>query len=120
MVAFKETDSPRQRSRCEGSSPDVLLADLSRRVPKYLADVDQRRLIYPACKRTLSDADGDVASIWDHTRLEAIQYVMAVPGPRIFELLGDADRQLEMIDAYLFQRPHENTVIDFDRQCHDG
>ncbi len=93
-------------------TPDVLLADLARRVPKYLADVDQGRLIYPACKRTLSDADGDVASVWDHTRLEAMQYVMAVPGPR-FELLADAARQLEMIDAYLFQRPHENTVIDF-------
>lgn len=93
-------------------APDVLLADLSSRVPKYLADVDQGKLIYPACKRTLADADGNVASVWDHIRLEAMQYVMAVPGPK-FELLGDATRQLEMIDAYLFQRPHENTVIDF-------
>ena len=53
-----------------------------------------------------------MASVWDHTRLEAMQYVMAVPGPK-FELLSDAARQLEMVDAYLFQRPHENTVIDF-------
>ena len=92
--------------------PDVLLDDLGRRVPKYLADVDQGKLIYPACKRTLSDAAGDVGSVWDHTRLEAMQYVMAVPGQE-FGLLSAAPRQLEMIDAYLFQRPHGDTVIDF-------
>ena len=92
--------------------PDVLLEDLGQRVPGYLADVDQDKLIHPACKRTLSDAAGDVASVWDHTRLEAVQYVMVVPG-RDFGLLSAAGRQLEMIDGYLFQRPHENTVIDF-------
>lgn len=92
--------------------PDVLLDDLGKRVPQYLADVDQHKLIYPACKRTLSDVDGDVASVWDHTRLEAMRYVMAVPG-HDFGLLVAASRQFEMIDAYLFQRPHENTVIDF-------
>ena len=69
-------------------------------------------MIYPACKRTLSDADGDVGSLWDHTRLEAMQYVVAVPGGE-FGLLTAPGRQLEMIDGYLFQRPHENTVIDF-------
>jgi hypothetical protein len=41
-----------------------------------------------------------------------MQYVMAVPG-REFGLLSEAARQLDMIDGYLFQRPHENTVIDF-------
>jgi hypothetical protein len=92
--------------------PDVLLEDLSTRVAGYLANVDQGKLIHPACKRTLSDTDGDVASVWDHTRLEAMQYVMAVPG-RQFELLSGPARQIEMIDAYLLQRPHENTVIDF-------
>jgi hypothetical protein len=92
--------------------PDVLLEDLARRVPRYLADVDQGRLIRPACKRSLSDEDGDVVSVWDHTRLEAMQYVMAVPGPQ-FELLSGPSRQIEMIDAYLVQLPHENTVIDF-------
>lgn len=93
-------------------APGLLLEDLARRVPKYLDDVDQGKLIYPACKRTLSDADGDVASVWDHTRLEAMRYVMMVPGHE-FGLLSDAARQLEMIDAYLFQRPHADTVIDF-------
>lgn len=92
--------------------PDVLLDDLGKRVPRYLADVDQGKLIYPACKRTLSDVDGDVGSVWDHTRLEAMQYVMAVPG-HDFGLLSAASRQIEMIDAYLFQRPHADTVIDF-------
>jgi hypothetical protein len=92
--------------------PEILLEDLAKRVPRYLADIDQGRLIRPACKRSPSDADGDVASVWDHTRLEAMQYVMAVPGPQ-FELLIGPSRQIEMIDAYLVQLPHENTVIDF-------
>ena len=93
-------------------APDLLLEELAKRVPKYLDDVDQGKLIYPACKRTLSDADGDVAAVWDHTRLEAMRYVMAVPGQE-FGLLSEAVRQLEMIDAYLFHRPHADTVIDF-------
>jgi hypothetical protein len=92
--------------------PDVLLEDLRQRVARYLADVDQGKLIYPACKRTLADAAGDVGSVWDHTRLEAMQYVMAVPGGE-FGLLSEAVRQIDMIDAYLFQRPHGETVIDF-------
>jgi hypothetical protein len=93
-------------------APDLLLENLAKHVPQYLDDVDQGKLIYPACRRTLSDADGDVASVWDHTRLEAMRYVMVVPGHE-FGLLSEAARQLEMIDAYLFQRPHADTVIDF-------
>lgn len=92
--------------------PQAILDDLSRRVPRYLDDVDQGKRIYPACKRTLSDADGDVRSVWDHTRLEAMRYVMLVPGHEI-ELLSAPARQVEIIDAYLFQRPHAETVIDF-------
>jgi hypothetical protein len=94
------------------SGPHVLLQDLEKRVPQYLADVDQGKLIYPACKRTLSDVDGDVGSVWDHTRLEAMRYVMVVPG-REFALLSAPARQIEMMDAYLIQRPHGDTVIDF-------
>jgi hypothetical protein len=89
-----------------------LLQELGKRVPKYLEDADHGKLIYPACKRTLSDADGDIRSVWDHTRLEAIRYVMMVPA-RNFELLIEPSRQLEMIDAYLVQRPHGETVVDF-------
>ena len=94
------------------AQPGELLEDLGQRVPRYLAEIDEGKWIYPACKRTLADAAGDVGSVWDHTRLEAMQYVMAVPGGE-FALLTDAARQLDMIDSYLFQRPHENTVIDF-------
>jgi hypothetical protein len=93
-------------------APDLLMKDLAGRVPKYLDDADQGKLIYPACKRTLSDADGNVAAVWDHTRLEAMRYIIAVPGHET-GLLTDAARQLEMIDAYLFHRPHADTVIDF-------
>lgn len=92
--------------------PHAILEDLDKRVPQYLSDADQGKLIYPACKRTLSDADGDIGRIWDHTRLEAMRYVMVVPG-RKFELLSEPARQIEMIDAYLAQRPHGETVIDF-------
>jgi len=92
--------------------PHVILEDLRKRVPRYIDDVDQGKLIYPACKRALSDVDGDVCSIWDHTRLEAVRYVTMVPNPE-FELLTGADRQIEMMNAYLLQRPHDETVIDF-------
>ena len=65
--------------------PQAILQDLARRVPQYLNDVDQGKLIYPACKRAPSDVCGDVRSIWDHTRLEAMRYVMLVPGKREFD-----------------------------------
>jgi hypothetical protein len=92
--------------------PHVILEDLRHRVPRYLDEVDHGKLIYPACKRALSDLDGDVRSVWDHTRLEAMRYVTMVPRPE-FELLIGADRQIEMMNAYLLQRPHDETVIDF-------
>jgi hypothetical protein len=92
--------------------PQAILQDLDNRVPKYLDDADQGKLIYPACKRTLSDVGGDVRSIWDHTRLEAIRYVTMVPR-REFELLAEPARQPDMLEAYLRQRPHEDTVIEF-------
>jgi hypothetical protein len=92
--------------------PRAILLALEGAVLRYVNDIDQGRLIYPACKRTLSDKDGDVRSVWDQTRLEAIRYAMMVPG-REFELLIEPARQLEMIDAYLLQRPHADIVIDF-------
>jgi hypothetical protein len=94
------------------SGPRTILRSLEEAVPRYVNDVDQGKLIYPACTRALSDPDGDVRSVWDHTRLEAMRYVIMVPG-REFELLIEPNRQLEMIDAYLLQRPHADTVIDF-------
>ena len=98
--------------KAAGFGPDALVADLQRRAAKYLDDVDHGRLVYPACKRTPGDAEGDIRAIWDHTRLEAVRYVVAVPA-RGFELLGDPARQGELLNAYLRQLPHEDIVIDF-------
>ena len=92
--------------------PQALLQVLAKRVPRYLDDVDQGKLIYPACKRAPGDVDGNLGSIWDHTRLEAMRYVMVVPR-REFQLLAEPSRQPEMVEAYLRQRPHEDTVIEF-------
>jgi hypothetical protein len=104
---------PKDRAhKATAFGPQALLQDLDKRVPQYLDDVDQGRLIYPACKRARSDVGGDVSSIWDHTRLEAMRYVMVVPR-REFELLGEPARQPELLDAYLRQRPHDDTVIEF-------
>jgi hypothetical protein len=92
--------------------PQTALEDLRSRVSRYVEEVDQGRLIYPACKRALSDVDGDARSVWDHTRLEAMRYVAIVPTPE-FELLCAPDRQIEMMNAFLCQRPHDETVVDF-------
>src|SRR5260370_4348895 len=92
--------------------PQAILQELSKRAPQYLDDVDQGRLIYPACKRTPSDAHGDIRSIWDHTRLEAVRYVSMVPR-RQFEPLAEPARQPDVLEAYLRQRPHEDTLIEF-------
>ena len=92
--------------------PQAILQILDKRVPQYLDDVDQGKLIYPACKRKPPDAHGDVRSIWDHTRLEALRYVTMVPR-REFEPLANPSRQTEMLEAYLRQQPHEDTVIEF-------
>ena len=95
-----------------GFGPQSLLQDLDKRVPRYLDDVDQGRLIYPACKRTAANTEGDIRSIWDHTRLEAMRYLIEVPR-REFELLGEPARQVEMLDTYLRRLPHEDIVIEF-------
>jgi hypothetical protein len=93
------------------SGPQAILEDLAKRVPQYIDDADQGKLIYPACKRTISEPN-DVRTIWDHTRLEAMRYVMVVPR-REFELLGDPESQSDLLNAFLRQPPHEETVIDF-------
>src|SRR4051794_1115423 len=93
------------------SGPQAILEDLARRVPRYINDADQGNLVYPACKRTIANADG-VRSVWDHTRLEAKRYLMMVPR-REFELLADPSSQSELLNAFLRQSPHEDTVIDF-------
>src|SRR4051812_25420567 len=92
--------------------PAAMLRDLDQLVPQYLDSVDRHELIYPACTRKLTDVHGDVRSIWQHTRLEAMRYVVAIPG-RDTELLIGPARQPEMMSALLRQQPHENTVFDF-------
>src|SRR5258708_16356131 len=92
--------------------PQTILQELSKRAPQYLDDVDQGRLIYPACKRTPSDAHGDIGSIWNHTRLEAVRYVSMVPR-REFEPLAEPARQPDVLEGYLLQRPPDQTVIEF-------
>src|SRR3954466_15290365 len=93
------------------SGPEAILADLAARVPQYIAQADHGTLIYPAGKRRVARVD-DVRAIWDHSRLEAMRYVMALPRGE-FELLADPARQSEMLDAFLRQQPHADTVIEF-------
>jgi len=91
--------------------PAAMLHALDQIVPRYLDSVDRHELIYPACTRKLTDVHGDIRAVWHHTRLEAMRYVVAIPGRDGDLLLGPA-RQAEMVDAFLRQPPHENTVID--------
>src|SRR5258707_1151676 len=60
--------------------PAAVLRALDQVVPRYLDGVDRHDLIYPACTRTPADAGGDVRSVWEHTRLEAMRYLTMVPG----------------------------------------
>src|SRR5258708_8557817 len=96
----------------DAAGPVGILGAMDKAVPKYLDRVDQGDLVYPACKRTPTDIDGDLRAIWEHTRLEAMRYVMMVPG-RKDEWLIDPARQSEMLDAFLRKPPHEDTVIAF-------
>jgi hypothetical protein len=93
------------------SGPQAILEDLARRVPQYVDDADQGKLTYPACKQIIWSAD-DVRAVWNHTRLEAMRYLAMVPR-REFELLAEPARQSEMLEAFLRQQPHDDTVIDF-------
>ncbi len=103
---------PRQEAAAQLVGPQLLLQDLEKRGQQYLEDVDQGKLIYPACKRTLSDAAGDGATVGDHTRLEAFRYLLMVPRGE-FRLLADPESQPAILETYLRQLPHEETVIDF-------
>jgi hypothetical protein len=93
------------------SGPLAIIRALEQAVPKYLDKVDRGDLVYPACKRTPADVDGNARAIWEHTRIEAMRYIMLVPG-RKDELLVDPARQPEMLDAFLRKPPHEDTVVD--------
>jgi hypothetical protein len=92
--------------------PHALLDDIEKRGKKYIDDIDNGKFISPACKRTASDAGNDQAAVGDHTRLEAFRYLLAVPRNE-FRLLADLDQQAALLDGYLRQLPHEDTVIEF-------
>jgi hypothetical protein len=108
IVRSQSKDRAAQRAH----GPEAILRDFQNCVPKYLEDTDQGKLVYPACKRELSDAGGDIGTVWDHTRLEAMRYVVMVPGKGC-ELLMRPSSQSDILDTYLRQQPHEDTVIDF-------
>jgi hypothetical protein len=94
------------------AAPLAIVRTLDQAVPKYLDRVDHGDLIYPACKRTPADIDGNLRAVWDHTRIEAMRYTIMVPRREV-ELLIDPVRQPEMLDAFLRKAPHEDTVVDF-------
>lgn len=93
--------------------PGALLSALDKLLPEYLAKTDAGELVYPAAKRSLDDAGGNVRTIWEHTRLEAARYVMMVPR-RDVELLIAPVRQAEAIEHFLRLPSHEETVVDFE------
>jgi hypothetical protein len=94
------------------TGPLPLHEDIEKRAKQYLDDVDNGKFVYPACKRAASDTAGDEQSISDHTRLEAFRYLLSVPR-REFALLAEPDQQAALLDGYLRQLPHDQTVIEF-------
>jgi hypothetical protein len=92
--------------------PIMILHALDRAVPRYLGRVDRGELIFPAFKRTIADRDGDVRAVWEHTRLEAMRYVVMVP-KRDFGLLFEPARQSQILETFLRKRAHTKTSIDF-------
>ncbi|MFH0303308.1 hypothetical protein AAFX91_40510 [Bradyrhizobium sp. 31Argb] len=91
---------------------DALLQALDKVVATYLEKADHGDLVYPACKRKSNDASASPREIWRHTRLEGMRYLTMIPG-RDSALLTEPSRQAELIDGFLRQQPHEDTVIDF-------
>ena len=93
-------------------APHALLVDIEKQGRQYLDEVDNGKWVYPACKRTASDAGAAKDQICDHTRLEAMRYLLTVPRGE-FRLLAEPDSQPAILDAYLRQLPHDETVIEF-------
>jgi len=92
--------------------PIIILHALDHAVPRYLARVDRGELLFPACKRTITDRDCDVRAIWEHTRLEAMRYVVMVPH-RDVGLLFEPARQSRILKSFLRKRPHSKTGVTF-------
>jgi hypothetical protein len=100
------------RAPAAPDAPHALLADIEKHGKQYLDDADNGKWVYPACKRTASDIGADRQTVCDHTRLEAFRYLLMVPRGE-FKLLAEANSQAAILDAYLRQWPHEDTVIEF-------
>lgn len=93
-------------------APHALLADIDKHGKQYLDEADNGKWVYPACKRTASDVGSDKDQVCNHTRLEAVRYLLTVPRGE-FRLLAEPDSQPAILDAYLRQLPHDETVIEF-------
>jgi len=93
-------------------APHALLADIEKQGRQYLDEADNGKWVYPACKRASSDAGADKEQIGNHTRLEAMRYLLMVPRGE-FRLLADPQSQAAILEAYLRQLPHDETVIEF-------
>jgi hypothetical protein len=93
-------------------APHALLAEIEKRGRQYLDEADNGKWVYPACKRIASDPGADRDQICNHTRLEAARYLLMVPRGE-YRLLGEPDSQRAILDAYLRQLPHDETVIEF-------
>lgn len=93
-------------------APHALTESIEKQGRQYLDDADSGKWVYPACKRAAADAGADRQTVGDHTRLEAFRYLLMVPRGE-FKLLAEPDSQIAILEAYLRQRPHEDTVIEF-------
>jgi hypothetical protein len=113
-VRSKDRDSPKDTAKTVGDLFDAseLVDAIDALVPLYIESTDRGALVYPACKRKLTDPEGDVRSIWEHTRLEAMRYVTMVPRREVGWLV-EPGRQLEMFNTFLRKQPHDKTVVDF-------
>jgi hypothetical protein len=92
--------------------PRSLVDEIEKRARQYLDDADNGKFVFPACKRSASDTAGDEQSMRDHTRLEAFRYLLMIPR-REFTLLAEPGPQASLLDGYLRQLPHDQTVIEF-------
>ena len=97
--------------------PHTLLDEIEKRGKQYVDDVDNGKLISPACKRTASDAGHDQAAIADHTRLEAFRYLLRCRAKN-FACSPSRMQQAALLDGYLRQLPHEDMVIEFTGVTH--
>ena len=93
-------------------APHALLADIETQGRKYLDEADDGKWVYPACKRTPPDVGADKEQVGSHTRLEAMRYLLMVPRGE-FRLLAEPQSQAAILETYLRQLPHDETVIEF-------